>query len=135
MLNFLKGLLGKLNLIYNNSKFIQTMRHISKYNEEHSKVIIQSTDYDGWKGKKTITIIDDINCRISWGVSRRCSKLAHIMPSYPRYQNKYFLWIYKKTHKKETSTQRIETSSHWRSGWWVFPKGYVAIVIEFRTIT
>ena len=33
--------------IYNNSKFIQTMRHISKYNEEHSKVIIQSTDHDG----------------------------------------------------------------------------------------
>ena len=60
------------------------------------------------KKKKHIIIIDDINCRISWGVSRRCSKLAHIMPSYPRYQNKYFLWIYKKTHKKETSTQRIK---------------------------
>ena len=37
----------KLMMIYNNSKFIQTMRHISKYNEEHSKVIIQSTDHDG----------------------------------------------------------------------------------------
>ena len=38
---------------YNNSKFIQTIRHISKYNDGHSKVIIQSKDHDdGWKGKR-----------------------------------------------------------------------------------
>ena len=32
--------------VYNNSKFIQTIRHISKYNDGHSKVIIQSRDHD-----------------------------------------------------------------------------------------
>ena len=45
---------GSYHTMYNNnSKFIQTIRHISKYNDGHSKVIIQSRDHDdGWKGKK-----------------------------------------------------------------------------------